>query len=105
MAVPLHVPVLEGEVRQWLDPQPGQTFVDGTLGGGGHGRMLAEQVGSGGLVLALDRDPAALAAAEVNLAGLPIKVAQSNFCDLPEVLAELDIAAVDGILLDLGLSS
>jgi 16S rRNA (cytosine1402-N4)-methyltransferase len=56
-------------------------------------------------VLALDRDPHALAAAEQTLTGLPIKVAQANFCDLPEVLRSLQLPAVDGVLLDVGLSS
>jgi 16S rRNA (cytosine1402-N4)-methyltransferase len=101
----LHVPVLPEEVLHWLDPQPGQVLVDGTLGGGGHTRLLAERVGGQGRVIALDRDPAALAAAEKSLAGLPITLVESNFCDLPEVLSQLEIAAVDGVLLDLGLSS
>jgi len=89
----------------WLDAQPGQIIVDGTLGGGGHTRLIAERLANTGFVLALDRDPAALAAAERNLAGLPVKVAQSNFCDLAAVLDELQIDAVDAVLLDLGLSS
>jgi 16S rRNA (cytosine1402-N4)-methyltransferase len=93
------------EVVQWLDPQPGAIVVDGTLGGGGHTRLLADRVGPSGFVLAMDRDPRAVAAAEQNLAGLPIKVAQANFCDLPEIMEQLEIKAVDGILLDLGLSS
>ena len=80
-------------------------MVDGTLGGGGHTHMLAKCVGPDGFVLAMDRDPAALAAAEVNLPGRPVKLAHSNFCDLPEVLAEIGIEAVDSVLLDLGLSS
>jgi len=103
---PIHVSVLPTEVLQWLDPRPGQVIVDGTLGGGGHTRLIAERIGnSGGFVLALDRDPAAIAAAEKNLAGLPVKVAQANFCELPQVLDELEIKTVDGVLLDLGLSS
>jgi 16S rRNA (cytosine1402-N4)-methyltransferase len=107
---PIHIPVLPHEVLQALDPQPGQVIVDGTLGGGGHTRLIAERLNAdlsnaGGFVLALDRDPAALAAAEQNLAGQPVKLAQSNFCDLPDVLDELEISAVDAILLDLGLSS
>ncbi len=102
---PVHVPVLLEEVLKWLDPRPGQTFVDGTLGGGGHTRALAERVGPEGRVLALDLDPAALAAAERNLAGLPVLIAQANFCDFPDVLAELHFPQVNGILLDLGLSS
>jgi 16S rRNA (cytosine1402-N4)-methyltransferase len=104
-SLPEHVSVLTQEVLEGLNPQPGQVFVDGTLGGGGHTRMLAERVGEGGFVIALDRDPAALEAAEHHLAGLSIKFVNANFCDLPEVLAQLDIPAVDGVLLDLGLSS
>jgi 16S rRNA (cytosine1402-N4)-methyltransferase len=102
---PIHVSVLAEEVLQWLDPQPGQVVVDGTLGGGGHTRLLAERLADSGFVLALDRDARAIAAAERNLAGLPVKVAQANFCDLPSVLDELEIDVVDAVLLDLGLSS
>jgi 16S rRNA (cytosine1402-N4)-methyltransferase len=101
----LHVSVLLEEVLHWLNPQPGQTLVDGTLGGGGHTRALAERVGRDGLVLALDRDPAALAAAEKNLAGMSVKLAHANFRELPQVLKQIEISTVDGIVLDLGLSS
>lgn len=101
----IHVPVLAEEVMQWLAPKPGQILVDGTLGGGGHTRLLAEQVGPGGYVLALDRDPVAIQRAEKSLSGLPVKLAQANFSSLPDVLNELSIAQIDGILLDLGLSS
>lgn len=105
--MPLHIPVLPEAVLRWLQPQPGQTFVDGTLGGGGHARLIAEAVGPDGLVIGLDRDPAAIEAASQNLRGLPLKVVQSNYCDLPEVLADEDIQLeqVDGVVLDLGLSS
>ena len=105
MSASIHIPVLRNEVLEYLQPRPGQIVVDGTLGGGGHARALAERVAPGGFVLALDRDPQALAAAEQTLAGLPIKVAQANFCDLPEVLRSLQLPAVDGVLLDVGLSS
>jgi 16S rRNA (cytosine1402-N4)-methyltransferase len=100
-----HVPVLLQEVLEWLRPQPGGVLFDGTLGGGGHTRALAERVGPQGLVLAMDRDPAAIDAARQTLAGLPVRAVQGNFCDLPEVLRGLDIAAVDGAVLDLGVSS
>ena len=103
--LPIHVPVLADEVIDWLDPRPGQVLVDGTLGGGGHTRLLAERVGPAGLVIALDRDPAAVSAAQRHLAGLPVKPIAANFCDLPEVLGQLGHQAVDGVLLDLGLSS
>jgi len=102
---PLHVPVLLDEVVHWLDPSPGGVVVDGTLGGGGHARALAQRVGASGSVVALDRDPAALEAAGQSLAGLPVRFAHASFCDLPEVLAGLGVAAVDGIVLDLGVSS
>jgi len=100
-----HVPVLAEEVVAWLRPAAGATIVDGTLGGGGHTRLLAQAVGPAGRVLALDRDSAAVDAAKSQFGDLPINPLHGNFADLPEVLAELGIAAVDGILLDLGLSS
>ena len=101
----VHVPVLLDQVVHWLSPCKGGILVDGTLGGGGHASALAEQVGKDGLIIALDRDPAAVAAATRDLKHLPIKPIQANFCDLPEVLRDLGIERVDGIVLDLGLSS
>ena len=105
MSESVHVPVLLNEVLAALEPRPGQILVDGTLGGGGHARELAERIGPQGLLIALDRDPSAVAAARESLASLPVRVVQSNFCDLPAVLAELKVAAVDSVLLDLGMSS
>jgi 16S rRNA (cytosine1402-N4)-methyltransferase len=105
MAASVHQAVLPEEVIEWLAPKPGGTFIDGTLGGGGHTRLLAEKVGKEGLVVGLDRDPAVVARAEEQLQGLPVAVAHANYADLPEVLAELKLEQVDGILLDLGLSS
>jgi 16S rRNA (cytosine1402-N4)-methyltransferase len=97
--------VLLTEVVDWLAPQAGDVFVDGTLGSGGHTRALAERVGGEGRVLAFDRDPAARGAAEQRLRGLPVTLVDANFCELPEVLSQLAIPKVDGVLLDLGLSS
>ncbi|WP_425619266.1 16S rRNA (cytosine(1402)-N(4))-methyltransferase RsmH [Anatilimnocola sp. NA78] len=104
-SLPIHIPVLPAEIVHWLNPQPGQILVDGTLGGGGHTRLLAERLQGSGYVLAVDRDPAAVAAAEQNLRGLSVKVATSSYTDLAELLSELGVAAVHGIVLDLGLSS
>ena len=100
-----HVPVLLDEVVEWLQPHPGAILVDGTLGGGGHARTLAELVQMDGQVIGIDRDPAAVDRATGQLAGLPVEPILANYCDLPEVLAACTIPAVDGILLDLGLSS
>jgi 16S rRNA (cytosine1402-N4)-methyltransferase len=107
MTVPssVHLPVMLCEVLEGLQPKPGDVFVDGTLGGGGHARALAERVGPSGTVIALDRDPAAIEAAKTLLPHSPVRPFQGNFCDLPEILVELGVEAVDGILLDLGLSS
>lgn len=96
---------MPAEVVEWLAPRTGGVFVDGTLGGGGHASLLAERVGPTGTILGIDRDPAAIAAAEKNLSGLPMKIAQGNYCDLPEFLEAAGLESVDGVLLDLGLSS
>jgi len=101
----IHVPVLPGEVVQWLLPSAGKVMVDGTLGGGGHARLLAERLLPDGRLIALDRDPAALARAETSLAGRPVTLVHADFRQLPDVLSELEIDCVDGVLLDLGLSS
>ena len=100
-----HIPVMLDEVVAWLEPRPGMRLVDGTLGGGGHTRALAERVSPDGEVLAFDRDPAALAAAETSLRGLPIKLVHANYAELTEVLSQLGINTVDAVVLDLGLSS
>jgi 16S rRNA (cytosine1402-N4)-methyltransferase len=101
----VHVPVLRDEVLEWLDPRPGQVLVDGTLGGGGHARALLNRVVPEGRLIGLDRDPAAIERAAETLAGTPTTLVHSDFRDLPEVLAQLGLPTVDGVLLDLGLSS
>jgi 16S rRNA (cytosine1402-N4)-methyltransferase len=101
----IHVPVLAQEILDWLQPAPGKVIVDGTLGGGGHTRLLAERVEPTGRIISLDRDPAAVEAAEQTLRGLPVSVATSSYADFAEVLGELAMERVDGFLLDLGLSS
>ncbi len=101
-----HVPVLPGEVMEYLAPHAGAVVVDGTLGGGGHTRLLATAVGPTGRVIALDRDPGAVERTSDALADLEnVTAIHADYADLPEVLAELEVPAVDGILLDLGLSS
>lgn len=104
MSASLHVPVMAVEIIEWLRPQPGQILVDGTLGGGGHARLLAERVGAEGRVLGLDRDPAAIAAFSES-ADARIEPIHANYADLDQILAARQIPAIDGFLLDLGLSS
>jgi len=105
MSSSIHTSVMPAEVLGFLAARPGMRVVDGTLGGGGHTRLLAEAVGPEGLVVAIDRDPEAIARGARELAGLPVRFAQANFCDLPEVLDAVGIERVDGVLLDVGLSS
>jgi len=101
----IHTPVLAAEVMSLLDVRPAMRVVDGTLGGGGHTRLLADAVGPGGLVIGIDRDPAAIGRAARGLAGLPVRLAQANYRDLPEVLDAVGVDRVDRVLLDVGLSS
>jgi 16S rRNA (cytosine1402-N4)-methyltransferase len=100
-----HVPVLANEVLAALNPAVGQTIVDGTLGGGGHARLLAAAVGPDGCVIGLDRDPLAVERTAEQLAAPPVQCVHGNYADLPEILADRNLAAVDGIVLDLGMSS
>ncbi len=100
-----HIPVLEQEVVNALVPMPGKLMLDGTLGGGGHTRRLLEH---GTDVLALDQDPESLAWAAQRLAGDAdhLVTLRANFASFPVILEEVGLGAVlDGILLDLGVSS
>jgi 16S rRNA (cytosine1402-N4)-methyltransferase len=105
MSTSVHTSVLPAEVMSFLAVKPGMRVVDGTLGGGGHTRLLAEAVGPDGLVIAVDRDPIAIERGARELAGLPVRFAQANFRDIPEVLDAVGLEAVDAVLLDVGLSS
>lgn len=104
MSSSIHLPVMADEVIEWLQPKPGQILVDGTLGGGGHTRLLAERVGPEGRILGLDRDPAAIAAFSASIDSR-IEPIHANYMDLDQILAARQIPAIDGLLLDLGLSS
>jgi 16S rRNA (cytosine1402-N4)-methyltransferase len=97
--------VLPVEVLDLLSPQPGQTFVDATIGAGGHARLLAERLGPTGRLIGLDQDATMLDLARPRLAELPVTLVQANFDQLREVLDRLNISAVDGVLADLGLCS
>ena len=101
----VHIPVMLREVLEALDPQPGQKFLDGTLGGGGHTKAMAERVAPDGVVVSLDRDPKAIDYVAEVLKGNPILLVESNFSEMRDVLDQLSIDFVDGVLLDLGLSS
>ncbi|MFO0881438.1 MAG: 16S rRNA (cytosine(1402)-N(4))-methyltransferase RsmH [Gemmataceae bacterium] len=104
-AVPRHVSVLPAEVLQYLAPSPGQIIIDATVGAGGHARLLAERVLPDGRLIGLDQDASMLDLARPRLAGLPVTLRQANFAELPEVLRDLQIERVDGVLADVGICS
>jgi 16S rRNA (cytosine1402-N4)-methyltransferase len=93
------------EVVQGLAPRAGQILVDGTVGGGGHARRLAECVAPGGVVIGVDRDPQAIERAAAELAGWNVQLVCGDYAELPELLSQLGVERIDGVLLDLGLSS
>jgi 16S rRNA (cytosine1402-N4)-methyltransferase len=101
-----HVPVLYDEVMQTLDIKPDGIYVDGTVGGGGHSSGICERLSSSGTLIAVDRDTAALEAASERLAGYGCtkKFIHANYSDT-ELIAEAAGGKVNGILLDLGVSS
>lgn len=101
-----HVSVLLEESLEGLNIKPDGIYVDGTLGGAGHSSRIAARLTTGRLI-GIDRDEIALAAAGERLAPWKdrITLVHSNFCEIASVLKELNISGVDGILLDLGVSS
>ncbi len=101
-----HISVLLNECLEGLNIKPEGIYVDGTLGGAGHSLQIASRLTTGRLI-GIDRDPVALAAAQERLHSCQERVTlvHSNFCEIAQVLEALQISGVDGILLDLGVSS
>ena len=101
-----HLSVLPDEVIRFLEPANGKTYLDGTLGGGGHANLILEKAPEA-LLIGIDRDQTALAAAGARLAvhGEHIRLLHGNFADVIEHLGTLGITALDGFILDLGVSS
>lgn len=99
-----HKSVLLNEAISAIDIKPDGIYVDGTAGGAGHSSEIAKKL-KNGFLYALDRDPDAVITATERLSGYPAKVIESNFSDMAAVLAGEGIDGVDGILLDLGVSS
>lgn len=102
-----HVPVLFDEVLRYLEPQPGGKYIDGTVGAGGHSAGLLEGSAPDGRVLAFDRDEEALAFARERLAAYEERITfvHDSYARMQDAATRYDFEKVDGILLDLGLSS
>lgn len=107
MSLPFaHRPVLLNQSIEYLAVRPGRNFLDGTLGGGGHSRAILKKSSPDGKLVGLDRDPAALAAASENLReyGERVLFFEKNFSEMKEAASGAGIV-IDGVLLDLGVSS
>ncbi len=102
-----HVSVLLSECIEGLAIKPEGIYCDGTAGGAGHSREIAKRLDAqkGGRLIAIDRDPDAVKVAAQRLEGLPAQVIKGNYSQIDEILDGLGITGVDGILLDLGVSS
>ena len=101
-----HKPVLLDETINGLNIKPNGIYVDGTLGGAGHSDHILKRLSSKGLLIGIDRDEEALSAAKERLKDFQnVKYVHGNHDEIEEILKELDIDKVDGILLDLGVSS
>lgn len=99
-----HIPVLLGECLKGLDIKPDGVYIDGTCGGGGHSEQIARRLVSGRLI-GIDRDPDAVKAASERLVRLPARVVMGNYDCMAQIAGDMGITRVNGILLDLGVSS
>ncbi|MDP3052400.1 MAG: 16S rRNA (cytosine(1402)-N(4))-methyltransferase RsmH [bacterium] len=101
-----HIPVLLKETITVLDPKPGEFFIDGTVGNGGHSVAILEKIEPKGTLLGTDLDETTLQKVKekITVNSKSILV-QSNYADLPEILKREDLPKADGLLLDLGFSS
>lgn len=109
MTMNSHTPVMVREVLQLLRPQPGEVFVDATVGSGGHSVEIAHHLIPGGWLIGIDRDPSALQVAARRLeqfsGAIRVTLVHADFRELSRVLSERGLEGVNGILYDLGVSS
>ncbi len=101
-----HIPVMVKEVIDYLDCSSGKTYVDGTLGAGGHAQAILRAIGPHGFLIGIDQDPYAVSFAQKSLrhSTLNVSIFHDNFVHISQILSRLGRERVDGILLDLGLS-
>ncbi|MGD9495905.1 MAG: 16S rRNA (cytosine(1402)-N(4))-methyltransferase RsmH [Armatimonadota bacterium] len=99
-----HVPVMAEEVLEHLGPRPGETYVDGTVGSGGHSELILQRSGPNSRLIGLDRDPAQLELAARRLArfGERVRLVRAGYEDVLDVLSGLNLQSVDGMLIDCG---
>lgn len=101
-----HIPVLFEETMEGLDIKPGGIYVDGTAGGGGHSSEILQRISESGKLYCIDQDPSAIATVTKKFENNKnVTIIQGNFGDMEMLLKERDVEGVDGILLDIGVSS
>jgi len=102
-----HIPVLLNEVLQFLDPQPGENLIDGTVGGGGHSKAILEKTGPDGKLLGIDMDAEAIEACRMNLDKFENRIIleRDNYLDFKRLKEKNDFESLDLFFLDLGISS
>ena len=103
----LHKPIMQNEVMELLHPKKGGVYIDCTLGGGGHAKLIAKKMGNEGKLIGIDQDDEALRAARENLSKYSDRITylQDNFSNLKQIMNEVNVTSADGILIDLGVSS
>lgn len=102
----MHVPVLLKETIEILNPQPGEFFIDGTIGGGGHAVEILKRIGPKGKLLGIDWDRNAIANCEAQMANRRnVILVNGNYANVPEILKKYKLSKASGLLLDLGFSS
>ncbi|MCK4322941.1 MAG: 16S rRNA (cytosine(1402)-N(4))-methyltransferase, partial [Armatimonadetes bacterium] len=104
MSQPRHRPAMPEQVIAYLDIQPAGTYIDMTVGSGGHAALILEASAPDGRLIAIDRDGLALEVAQGHLArfGQRVQFFQRRFSELPDVLAEAEVQQVNGVLIDTG---
>ncbi len=102
-----HQSVLMDEVIHYLDIKPAGVYIDATIGGAGHASQIAGRMDNQGLLIGIDQDQTAIQAAQERLANVNprVKLFRSNFAAIPEILRDLEVKEIDGVLFDLGVSS
>jgi len=105
--VKYHIPVMLNEVLDYLNLAAGKTIVDATIGTGGHAQAILERITPGGRLIGIDRDEESLAVCRERLreSGEAVSLAHGNFVDIDNILSDMDIKKIDGVLFDLGVSS
>ncbi len=105
----MHIPVLQKEVLQYLDPKPNENFIDATIGSGGHALAILKRVGPRGRVLGIDWDPQVITNFELRTSNFELQkrliLVCDNFVNLKEIIKKTKFDKVNGILFDLGMSS